>query len=181
MKYLVTLCIMALVLVGVAAGANPARRVKHQSYVCFNVNPRTGNVHQSNGRHQHCIVGLRGKQGARGATGPTGARGPQGDPGLTGPQGPKGDTGATGPQGPKGDTGATGPQGPKGDTGATGPQGPKGDTGATGPQGPQGIKGDPGTPSLGNGTMTLCIASGGAIKRGPCTGSQTPVTVVVVS
>ena len=105
------------------------------------------------------------------ATGITGANGP------AGPQGPKGDTGATG---------AAGPAGAKGDTGATGaagPQGPKGDSGATGPQGPAGPAGANG---LGNGTIQVCVSSGGTLQLdvngAPCDNQgHQPITLVVVN
>ena len=98
------------------------------------------------------LIGAKGDQGEKGATG---AQGPQGEKGDTGA------TGAQGPQGEKGDTGATGAQGPqgeKGDTGATGAQGPQGEKGDKGEQGEQGIQGEKG--DEGRGIIKVEIVDG---------------------
>ena len=87
------------------------------------------------------MIGVSGKPGPQGATGPAGPqgdRGPKGDEGPAGPEGPRGATGATGPKGDRGPQGATGPAGPQGDRGPQGEQGPKGDKGDRGPQGEAG-------------------------------------------
>lgn len=126
-KYILSLVVVALVLVGAAAGAN--KMITSTSRSCFYVQKGEGSgelsVNPTGGR-KICIVG---KRGAKGSKGVQGAQGTAGTNGTNGTNGAKGDTGATG---------AIGPQGPKGDTGATG---------ATGEQGPIGPQGEPGIPA----------------------------------
>ncbi len=127
----------------------------------------------------------------------SGPRGPQGVAGPQGPAGPKGDTGAKGDAGVKGDAGPQGPIGLRGERGAAGEAGATGPAGATGAAGPQGVAGQAGpagpagpaganltsigqlngiacTTAAGSaGSVSLTVASGGAISLA-CNAGTTP-------
>jgi hypothetical protein len=175
-KYIVTLLMVALAVVGVA-GATSTKNV-HKA--CFYVDHRAGQTYADvsvNPKFEEgvCIVGRRGKNGkngkagATGAQGAAGAQGAQGAAGAAGADGSAGSIGATGAQGEQGEPGIAGPTGPAGANGATGPAGaigvtgpagPTGATGATGATGPAGADGQ----GANIGDVYACVSVGNNAK-----------------